>query len=489
MSMKNTMKPPKIAVFPENNDDDSQKSLILDETHTDIEDFDTTRRVNSKSRLKIKVTTDGYITDMEDLEISDGEEQEYKIPSNTSVLDRFLDLDDGLIEEVQEANGKMVSEKMIKSHNLNVVVDDDDLTTDIEDCYTDNEIEDDITPVINSLEACGVEYKFDEYISEKNVNNECAVIEQKPKRKRKRNRQKRIDTSDDDDNVENNTLAPSATKIDDLTDIEDVVIDNNNTYLTFPDEDKTDVESLISVNDLMESLKFDDQAADELFLEKKFTATQCAVKTNNELLDWKEFIKIGAKDSVKPFLGIDLPTDEESLTDFDDYQETNRVPTPNLQMFEETVECHKEKAVNRSLLKKVDYISDSEEVVIAGDQKNILLTPKLDEDCLTEVEDFVDDGVRAKKKFVTTSKIVESSDDENITFSRAPTATLQQIRNVQTDFEDDEDSQICRKRLSVDLAEDKIVLTVKHDVSLKKQNYTVKFGITSDEGKLLFICF
>lgn len=606
------IKVPKIAVTAESdNDNDTLKLLSIEETHTDIEDLDVakTTKTKLKSRLKIKLSNDGYVTDAEDLEFSGAEEEEeFKIPS-LPFPDNYFNLDGGTVEEIQEND---LTSRKIVSHvkssgeirNTHLTIDSsDDRATDIEEYYTESEIEEKSASIVN-FETYELDSGVQEKASEKLVDGIGSDIKKsKPRRRRRRNKKNITESpSDEGDDVNETasvkTLTVPAANTESVTDTEDIDVEerNINVVLTtaieedLKEQEKTDSESLNSNTDLNEKIRFDEEALDMPCFEKNFSATKCVRDSGGADSDWKEFMKIGETDKSQTLGVSNLPTDEEVLSDFDCYSEHSRAPSPNLQMFDEAVVCYSERSKERNYFQKTSYLSDSEEVVIAGDDKpnrklHSLRAPAVEEDCHTEVEDLDADNtakplVKTARKLSTTdvenmefsdeeqpvktfqtrkdlqaahfrkrkilekrapaevteTEDLEASGEEIVTLSRAETATPTNvhldldsmssskvhsehmkkidlttpeeqlyikgggIEEVRTDLEDlsvSEDDIDLRghKRLSVDLDEDKITVTVKQinsDISLKWKNYTVKFGIAEAEGNdkqhVLIIC-
>lgn len=580
---KNAVKIPKIAITAESDDNGAHKVLHIEETHTDVEELESEkpRTVNRRSRLKIKATCDGYVTDMEDLELSDAEE-EYKVPFSL-LPDGIFELDGGVIEEVHQTDatsGNTVSQENIRSYGLKID-DFDSGKTDVEDYCTENEFEE------KEIAAASLEsYGFLEQVSEKTVVNisDTELKKSKSKRRRKRSKQILTSPSDIDDDVSDvsgsKTLTLPSVNSDILTDVEDIDVTERKSSSLSPvvlkgdlkEQEITDIESLESDIDLREKVQIDDKAIDDIMYHEKFF---CVIRRTNkfegEVLNWNEVVKIGETENYEFLEANNLLTDEEVLSNFDSCEQRHRAPSPNIQLSEEAVVCYKERSKEGSYLQNAGYVSDSE-AVVAGAENTAFLKPAVQDGYYTKVEDFNVEGepynipLKQRRKLSTTDiKNLELSDDEyetsridqqaasfrkrklirqnfqnnatdvedleisgeeTVTFSRAETATPVNVHHeldsmcsskvhsvhikkinlntpeeqlyvkgggveeVYTDFEDlsvsEADNKICRKRLSVDLAEDKITVTVKQmagDVSLNWNNYTVKFGISSGEGK------
>lgn len=426
MSSKNIVKVPKIAVTVESDDNDTQKLLSIEETHTDVEDlgFPISNKTKPKSRLKIKISNSGYVTDTEDLEMSGGEE-EFKIPLS-SLPDDLFDLDGGLVEEVQKndlTSGKVVCRVI----NRSLAVDDvDDGVTDVEECYTESELEDKEVLTVN-MESYELESSV--RVSEKVIADDHESDLKKSKSRRRRRRRNKqnsaMSPSDDDDDTgvttSFKTLAvPSADK-ENLTDVEDIEITENRMKSThhlileeeLKEQERTDIENFESDTDVKQDISFDEKDIDDLVLEKNFSATRCT-KTVESEPDWKESVKFEESENSHLVQVDDLGTDDESLSDFDCCYQQNRAPSPNLQLSEQAIVFYKERSKESDYLQKTSYISDTEEVVIAGDVKPSLQPPKVEDDCLTETEDLdVDATVKTRKKLsVSSVENIEFSDDE-----------------------------------------------------------------------------
>lgn len=586
------MNVPKIAVTVENDDNNTQKSLPIEETHTDVEDLDVTvpNKFKPKSRLKIKISNDGYVTDMEDLEIS--EVEEFQIPS-TPLPDGLFDLDGGSVEEVQHTDiktGKMIYKKGTIQRALAANFAEDG-PTDLEDYCTESEPEEKDFSVVDT-EPYEFESSVKEFVSEKIVEDsqESVTKKSKSRRRKKRNKQNAMLSPSDDGS--DAVLSIPLENTESITDIEDIEVSvkSKASQLIFEDELKeqgnTDTESLESDTELKEETAFDETIVDSLNFEKNLNA--CTKKFQGDQSDWTETIKIGEREKLDLLKCKDLPTDEEILSDFDSYETQNRSLTPHLQFSEESIVLSRESTRGSDYLQKISYISDTEEVVIAGDVKSLLQSPNLEDDCHTEIEELdTDSSAKRPIKFKKRSSVTdveniemsdndldeeegssrkfqprtnremakfrkkqliekshldlaatdvenfEISDEELPTLSRTETATPSEVHRdldsmcssrvhsehkkkidlstpeeqlhikggefeeARTDLEDvsvsEEDSKTSRcKGLSVDLAEDKITVTVQqmnNDVSLKWKNYTVKFGIMGGEGKNLGACF
>lgn len=587
---ENIIMVPKIAITTESDDNETQKPFAVEESHTDIEDlgFENSGKSKPKSRLKIKIVNNGYVTDTEDLELS-GAEEEYKIPSSP-LPDNVFDLESNLVEEMQHADitsGKVVFQKKMKYPGLVSKVNDDRIT-DIEDCCTENELDEDNTPVPTfSAKLWELDSNSQEQITENIIVPDDEQGTKKAKSSRRRRRRGKYNNfspshSDNGSTISDNTLFVASDNLESTTDVEDIYINEKKKTTQVPtkfleeelkEQEKTDTESLQSDTDLKEDYNFDENVTDVLYFEKNCNATTCIMKDECGESKWKEIIKCGKAEETHSFGANNVVTDEEALSDFDCYHQHNRSVSPNLHLFEEAVVCCKERTKESDYLEKTNYVSDSEEVVIAGDEKRSLSLPKIEDDCLTEVEDidvntprisrpvklrrqlftpakknldFSDDEDSSKQSYTRQDqqatnfhrkKLIEcdnttdledleaSGDDLNV--SRAETATPTSVHynldsicsskvhsehlkkidlstpeeqlyvkggkfdEIRTDHEDlsvsEEDIDMSRrKRLSVDLAEDKITVTVKQsssDISLKWNNCTVQLGFAGIQGK------
>lgn len=572
-------KVPQIAITTESDDNGSQKHLSVEDVHTDIEELgiEKSKKNCRKSRLKIKVANDGYATDIEDLEFSSADE-EYKI-SPSPLPDNFFDLSGGVVEEIRQSDmtsRKSVLQEEIRSYELSM--DNlDEGTTDIEDCSSEQE-NDEKEIDTYYFELHDFEHSYQEQVSEQVVANVNSTIFKKQKsRRQKHSHQILSDVDNNESDIAcNRTVISPSVNIETLTDVEDISLTEEKSDILSMTilkndlkQEKTDTESLESDTDLREKTQIDDDAINSLYFEKNFCAIQCTNKTEDEVYNWKEFVKVGETGKYDLMETDNLLTDEEALSDFDYYEQQNRAPTPNIQFFEAAVLCYKDRTKESNYLKNFSYVSDSEEVVVAGDTNLTALLPKLEDDCCTEVEDIdvenatdnisfkhtskhfttgrenfeISDNEYSKieeqvtnlhrKKMVhqnvetktTETEDVETSGEETLILSTAKRETPVKIHydldsmcssklhsehlkkailntaeeqlhiksggleEVCTDVEElsipEADNKIYRKRLSVDLAEDKIIVTVKKmtsDVSLNWNNYTVKLGINSGEG-------
>lgn len=526
---------PRIAITAESDDNTSERKPHIEETHTDVEELVTEnpKRINRRSRLKIKVANDGYVTDMEDLQLSEAEE-DYKVPASP-LPNGIFDLDAGVIEEIQKRDAKTISQGNFKRNELFKVDDFASGATDIEDYYTDNEIEEKKVSVVSVYEF---DYSFREQVSERTT---------KSKRKRKRSKQIFMTTSDIDDEVSDvscsgKSLTLPTVNTDALTDVEDFEVTEKTTNALLKEDlkeqEKTDVESLESNTDLKEKVRIDDDAIDGMYLEDDFSAIRCTNKIEGEVTNWKEVAKIGETEKSQFLEADNFLTDEEVLSDFESYERVP--PSPTIKLSAEAVVCNRErsKEVAPTFLKPTvedgGYHTEIED--FGAPLKPKRKPPTTDTENFELSDNEYEKSRAAKRKplrrsvqnnVATDVEDFEVSDDEDVTFSRAETATPvnvhQQldsmcsskvhsehmkkinlntpeeqmyvkgggVEEACTDFEDlsvsEVENKVCRKRLSVDLTEDKIVVTVQQmagDMFLNWNNYTLKLGISSGEGKM-----
>lgn len=419
---------PKIAITAESDDSDHHITLLSAECFTDVEDLDVANlsRSRSKSKLKIKVRNDGYMTDCEDMELSDNEEDSLSdavpAPQSQFVLNEYVS------EEVCHANmgdGKITAKFNVieKSNDKTLLQKTKHCITDVENYSTENELCSQDAPSADwnlRDNECDVQ----EHILEKlTQNNREIKIRSKPKRRMNKHKQNTCSTnisSENSDTEINCVLLKAGTEnVECPTDTELLnftgeYYQNNEKRKRQNETDTESIESNTDYRDLSSSKTNDEIDLDFLHFDNNFSVTKFD-KDENEKIVWKERVDLKGAEKRHTLNTKNFSTDEESFSDFDCSYYQFRARTPNFHAFEESVTRDAEKKLESDCFRKNTYHSDSELIVMDGEENlnrlSVVQSSATEGGYHTETEDL---EVETNKKTSAIKETVATTDIENI---------------------------------------------------------------------------